>query len=151
MINANIITKCVILVPISCQLPSTLIKKKKMIDIMSVITMTTKNNPRTCKQSEFCMALKAQDTINRGISILMNKIHAITKGLNIVMKLFTAAGSNEFRLAMLPVPKKARNINNINMNEIRTWSIVSDTELESDIAVSSVSNEEPLSAFALSR
>lgn len=123
-IKTRVITKWQTLWPISSQLPSSFIKKKKLIAIKSVISNTTKNKARVGIFNIEWIDRKLIVTIRNGIKALMEIMTPCTGLLYTVWKQYVLVTSNELTLAILPVPKNERNMKYKKMNEIRTWSIV---------------------------
>jgi hypothetical protein len=60
-----------------------------------------------------------QATAKNGNAVLTRISAPIRWGANVVTSVLTQAGSNEFRLAMLPVPKKANIVRNIYNNKVK--------------------------------
>lgn len=99
------------LVPISNQEPVFLIKNKKLKSIMSEKSIIIEKALLICMSRYKFMARNTQVTINIGTVILIKINTIIVNGLKTVVKLRTHIGSNELRLAILPVPKKDINTN----------------------------------------
>lgn len=97
--------KCEKLVPISNHEPVFLIKNKKLNNIISQNKSTIENTLLIWTSERILIELNVQVIINIGIVILITIKIIIVNGLNTVKKFRTHIGSNEFRLAILPVPK----------------------------------------------
>ena len=111
----SVITKWDNDVPICCQLPWSVTRKKKCSPMMSENKRTRKNMAEGGIRLIFCTTHTKQATTKKGMRTFIRRRDPIKKGLNTDTKVWIDFGSKLFKLAMFPVPKnetteKKRNI-----------------------------------------
>ena len=99
-------TKWLIVMPISNQLPESRTRKKKLIPIKSERMRDSRRLGTKGWQRRQVMTLYEQLTKTKGMAILKMRRPPMTNGENTVRKQYTLRTSNELILAMFPMPKK---------------------------------------------